>query len=171
MLYTYHHKPETVLIEAGWLEWVNQYIADSLATAGPAVRKNERQIRAHKLGTIAFAQRFGLHDQWERKQTKPSAWPPWVDFEVGDHSIRIVSVAANAEEFGYRATGKVWNREYSSGRHSLYVLTVWWAPYLDIVGWLKREDLENFPAPWGYSLQEPAVRPMSEIPIRKLADS
>jgi hypothetical protein len=171
MLYTYHHKPETVLIEPKWLEWVNQYIADSLAVAGPVVKKYERQIKAHKLATIAFAQRFGLHDQWERKQTKPSAWPPWVDFDVSDHKLRIVAVPANDESFGYRLTGKVWTREFNSEAHTLYVLAAWWAPYLDIIGWLTRDELTNFPAPWGYSLQEPATKPMSEIPIKRLAKS
>jgi hypothetical protein len=175
MLYTYHNKPISITADPKWLDWVQQYLADSLEQHGGIIKRRERDLKAYKLATIAFALRYGLMEQWEKKQLKPSPWPAWVDFEVGDHKIRVVAVSGDVQgnktqlpQFGYRVNGRVWKREYESGNHTLYVLAVWWAPFVDLIGWLTREELTNFPAPWGYGLQEPAVHPMETIPIAAL---
>ncbi len=169
LLYTYKHRPIQIQVKPEWIDWTYQYIADLRDQEGPDVERRARDLKAYKLATIAFASAYGLMDQWEKKQQKLSIWPAWVDFEVGGEKIRVVSVVGEEEkQFGYKVTGKVWRREYESESHSLYVLAVWWAPYVDFLGWITRTELPNFPAPWGYSLQEPAVYPMQTIPIKRL---
>jgi hypothetical protein len=169
-LYPYKHRPIQILVQPEWIDWVYQYSNDLVSAEGEDVERRLRDIRGYKLATIAFAHYYGLTEQWEKKQVKLSIWPAWVDFEVSRHRIRIVNVCANEfDQLGYKINGKIWRREIESGSHDIYILTSWWAPYVDLIGWLTPNEVMRFPAPWGYSIQEPAVHSMDCIPLKNFS--
>ena len=152
-------KPSDVDGVARWLQRALAEVTD------PVQRKRRsRELKPHKLCCLAFARAYGLIDQWEIHQ-KESIWKPWVDFEVGRKKIRIVSVASfdagKQPCFGRRLVGFVTNKDFER-KHDAYVLCSWYAPWVDIVGWIDRESLAAYASGWKMRVEESYVRPMRE---------
>ena len=77
---------------------------------------------------------------------------------------RVVAVAASEDRsFGATLSGRVWENDFSRGRCSDYVLASWFPPYVDLVGWLSRSELESFRERNAYAIQEVSVHPMHTL--------
>lgn len=103
-------------------------------------------------------------DQWETHRVE-SVWKPWVDFKIGQKNVRVVSVAVfdsgKQPVFGRRLVGYVSNKDYDRG-HDVYVLCAWYAPWVDIVGWIASGDLSGYSSGWKYRIEESFVKPMED---------
>ena len=168
-LRTYHFPVETYQVtpdELEWVEWytgqaINAALADGREVKEP--RKKSRYIKAHKLCCLAFANIFGLQDQWESRHTKISMWPPKTDFSGHGHKLRITSSPLDeAYNFGSRAKGRVWDNDFNSALTG-FILAGWFPPYVDIIGWLPRDDLRLFRTKNWYVLSEPVCKPISSL--------
>lgn len=170
-LYTYHHRVVTVPIDRQWLSWVTEYMRRAVqkAQGDPRFFKRMRGLKAHKLCSIAYAQYFGLMDQWQANHEPVSIWPPREDFVQNGLKIKLVAVSANEQsgDFGPHLVGRVWGNDYKR-HHDRYVLSCWYPPFVDLIGWVDHETLANYQrvsnfGTESYDLQEIVTRPMAQI--------
>lgn len=170
-LYTYHHRVVTVPINRDWLLWVADYMRRAVekSDGDPRFLKRVRNLRAHKLCSIAYAQHFGLMEQWRERHEPVAIWPPREDFNHAGLRVKLIPVSANEDkgEFGPKLVGRIWGNDYDR-KHDRYVLACWYPPYVDIIGWASHDMLDNYQriSNYGtktYDLQEIATKPMSRF--------
>ncbi len=164
-LYIYHNRPISVTIPPDVFEWMGQYVNTSAAMSkSTSTEWVARQLKHHRLAAWAFARHFHLEDQWKARHTKPSPWNPWTDFSLHGQKIRIVGVGLDeTRDFGFKACGRVWRGDYERTNNDVYVLAGWYAPYVDLIGWVGRDTLKDYDRSKYFDLQEPVTRPMSEL--------
>jgi len=172
-LKTYHNAVETYLILPDQLLWTQRYVSAAIDMARHQgkepknVKSRSRQLKLHQLCCTAFAATYGLREQFIDLHTGLSIWPPDVDFFVDDKKFRIVGVAADESyTFGATLAGRIWENDFSRGKATHFVLTSWFPPYVDFVGWMAREDLIHMKERSWYVIQEATVRAMSTLGLR-----
>lgn len=168
-LRTYRHAVPFHVMSPQDVLWVVHYAHEALQAAERRKPvKNPKSkvdyLKAQKLSCLAFARHYGLGDQWTRHHQRLSLYPPDVDFKVAGHTIRIVAAPAReGNAFGANLAGRLWEKDFERG-HSLYVLAAWYPPYVDLVGWLPREEVKAYKNQFWYQIEEPVVRAMETIP-------
>lgn len=172
MLYTYHQKPVSVLLHQEDIEQTLQYTTEAIKKLQERGEVKDptfwaRNIEAHRLACIAFARYYNKQGEWKKNHARVSPWTPDVDFTVKDQECRIIGVLVNENfNFGYKVVGKVWERDYNKG-HDVYVLAAVFVPYVDFIGWLGRDSLQDYKRihtkTSSYDLQEAVTRPMSQL--------
>lgn len=156
------------MLQPTWIEWAADYVKEAFKDSDyKDISWIIRQYEAYKLACCAFAYRFNKQKEWETRHAKVSTWPPYHDFTIKDQTARIVAVSAiEGKQFGYSVIGKVWGRDYDK-KHDVYILASVYVPYVDFIGWLGRDSLEQYKREHtksvSYDLQEAVVRPMSEL--------
>lgn len=170
-LYTYHHRVVTIAIDRQWLMWVNDYLLKAAAKSGndPRFLRRLKQFKAHKICSAAYAQHYALMDQWQDHHQPINIWPPRDDFTQEGKRIKLVCVSANeqAGEFGPHLMGRIWDSDYKR-KHDRYVLACWYPPFVDLIGWLAHDELENYQrvsnfGGQSYDLQEIVTHPMGTM--------
>lgn len=107
---------------------------------------------------------MGIQEQFNKIQVPLSIWPPYVDFEIGGHKVKVVGVGADeTRNFGSTLNGRVWSNELEKTRCTAFVLASWFPPYVDIVGWLTRERLATMREHNWFVIQEAVVEPITTL--------
>jgi len=168
-LRTYHVRVDSYLVSPEELEWVETYAQQAIAAEiakGKEIKNPKskaKYLKAYKLGILAFARLYGLDNQLE-KHLKLSVWNNDTDFQFSGNRLRIATTPLDERFcFGSSASSRVWEKDYFKG-HTGYVLAGWFCPYVDVIGWLPRDELRAFKEKQWFSLQEPAVRPIDTLP-------
>jgi hypothetical protein len=172
-LKTYRNPAQSYLILPDQLLWSQRYVSAAIDAARRAgkeprnVKSSGRRLKLHQLCCIAFAATYGLQEQFVQQHTKMKVWPPDTDFVIGDKHIRIVGVAAmEAKNFGATLSGRIWDNDFNKGRNTHYVLASWFPPYVDLVGWMSREDLIHMKERNWYTIQEANLRAMALLDLK-----
>lgn len=166
MLRTYRHHVPSVLMTHEDMMWVSWYVHQAISTSKKELKNPKSKaeyLKAAKLCALGFARYYDLMDSWRAKQKRVSLWPPNIDFQTAGHKIRIIAVPARESgAFGANLFGKIWEKDYDRG-HTVYVLSCWYPPYVDLVGWLPRDELKSLKTQWWFQLEESVVRPMNTL--------
>lgn len=167
-LYLYPHRPETVLVTPDILEWTKWYVDEAYKDEppSPGQRRWKQNHILYKLGCFCFAHRYGLEDQWDERHTRVTKWNTDVDFVINNWHIRIVATACNEkrkEQFGAHLAGRVWAKQVERNPDDVFVLSAFYLPYMDFVGWVTRAELMKSEAPKGFSLYASMTQSMEEM--------
>jgi len=159
-LYAYSKIPINVLMSHEDVLWCTWYV-NEVAKINPKARPDF--LEAQKMCALGFARAYGLMDEWKHKHSKINIYPPFFDFEGHGHKLRIISVPMREDRnLGTELRGRVFDKDYARG-HTGYVLAGWYPPYVDIVGWMPRDEVIKYKGKWWYELEESACKPMSSL--------
>lgn len=171
MLYAYSKVPVSVLMTHKDIMWGTAYVQHVIQeNAGKIknVRSKSEYLEASKMCSLAFARAYGLGEQWKELHLPFNLYQPFHDFTGHGHKLRLCSVPMREDRnLGTEMRGRVFEKDFDKG-HTGYVLCAWYPPYVDLIGWIPKDELKTKKVEWVYVIEESAVRPMKDLSGFKL---
>lgn len=122
---------------------------------------------------LAFARNYGLVPEWQkavvsaqRKAAHAFSFSTTTNFTIRGVKVRLVCTALKESgkypNFGHRTSASVSLKEFERGRTEFYILAGWYAPYIDLIGWVTPDEIKPYQTMWGYRIEESMTHPMGE---------
>jgi hypothetical protein len=125
----------------------------------------QRWAETWYLCTQAFVRYYGGDFQKIEQRTLSSGWTPSVVMKAGQHKYHLTTTQLHETWcFGSSTSGAVPAKLFDKSKADIFVMSCLVIPDVDIVGWVRKEELSGALEGYRYFIREPMCHPMATCP-------